>query len=177
MRLVLATAFALAIATPAFAGPADPASIVCVGQKLDAAVKAQLAVNVERNLANPGQRPSYDPAVTRGLNDATTACANERGWSGAAASASGVYALAEIGLPVARRVVQAKGFDPEALDQQFAALPEEVRRAPLTPKATQDLIRAAVTDEAQQTRANAQLLAQYFAFLNTLEYAAAYFSR
>lgn len=177
MRLVLATACALAIATPALAAPADPASIVCVGQKLDAAVKAQLAVNVERNLANPGQRPSYDPAVTRGLNDATTACANERGWSGAAASASGVYALAEIGLPVARRVVQAKGFDPAALDQQFAALPEEVRRAPLSSKATQDLIRAAVTDEAQQTRANAQLLAQYFAFLNTLEYAAAYFSR
>ncbi|UYY77943.1 hypothetical protein [Sphingomonas sp. R1] len=177
MRLVLAAALALAAATPALAAPADPASIVCVGQKLDAAVKAQLAVNVERNLANPGQRPSYDSAVTRGLNDATTACANERGWSGAAASASGVYALAEVGLPVARRVVQAKGFDPAALDQQFAALPEEVRRAPLTPKATQDLIRAAVTDEAQQTRANAQLLAQYFAFLNTLEYAAAYFSR
>lgn len=177
MRLVFAAVLALAAATPAFAAPADPASIGCVGQKLDAAVKAQLAVNVERNLANPGQRPSYDPAVTRGLNDATTACANERGWSGAAASASGVYALAEVGLPVARRVVQAKGFDPAALDQQFAALPEEVRRAPLTPKATQDLIRAAVTDEAQQTRANAQLLAQYFAFLNTLEYAAADFSR
>lgn len=177
MRLVLAVVLALAATTPAFAAPADPASIVCVGQKLDAAVKAQLAVNVERNLANPGQRPSYDAAVTRGLNDATTACANERGWSGAAASASGVYALAEIGLPVARRVVQAKGFDPAALDQQFAALPDDVRRAPLTPKATQDLIRAAVTDEAQQTRANAQLLAQYFAFLNTLEYAAAYFSR
>ncbi|WP_294329902.1 hypothetical protein [uncultured Sphingomonas sp.] len=177
MRLVFAAILALAAATPAFAGPADPASIGCVGQKLDAAVKAQLAVNVERNLANPGQRPSYDPAVTRGLNDATTACANERGWSGAAASASGVYALAEVGMPVARRVVQAKGFDPAALDQQFAALPEEVRRAPLTPKATQDLIRAAVTDEAQQTRANAQLLAQYFAFLNTLEYAVADFSR
>lgn len=177
MRLVLATAFALAIATPAFAAAADPASIGCVGQKLDAAVKAQLAANVERNLANPAQRPSYDPAVTRGLNDATTACANERGWSGAAASASGVYALAEVGMPVARRVVKAKGFDPAMLDQQFAALPDEVRRAPLTPKATQDLIRAAVTDEAQQTRANAQLLAQYFAFLNTLEYAVADFSR
>lgn len=177
MRMVFAAILALAAATPAFAAPADPASIGCVGQKLDAAVKAQLAVNVERNLANPGQRPSYDPAVTRGLNDATTACANERGWSGAAASASGVYALAEIGMPVAKRVVQAKGFDPAALDQQFAALPDEVRRKPLTPKATQDLIRAAVTDEAQQTRANAQLLAQYFAFLNTLEYAAADFSR
>lgn len=177
MRMVFAATLALAAASPAFAAPADPASIGCVGQKLDAAVKAQLAVNVERNLANPGQRPSYDPAVTRGLNDATTACANERGWSGAAASASGVYALAEIGMPVAKRVVQARGFDPAALDQQFAALPDEVRRKPLTPKATQDLIRAAVTDEAQQTRANAQLLAQYFAFLNTLEYAAADFSR
>lgn len=177
MRLGIATAVVLAFATPAVAAPADPASIVCVGQKLDAAVKAQLAANVERNLANPAQRPSYDPAVTRGLNDATTACANERGWSGAAATASGVYALAEIGLPVAKRVVQGRGFDPAALDQQFAALPETVRRAPLTAKATQDLIRASVTDEAQQTRANAQLLAQYFAFLNTLEYASADFSR
>jgi hypothetical protein len=177
MRLVLATAFVLAFATPAFAAPADPASIGCVGQKLDAAVKAQLAADVEGNLGTPGQRPKYSAAVTRGLNDATTACANERGWSGAAATASGVYALAEVGLPVAKRVVRAKGFDPAALDQQFAALPDEVRRKPLTPKATQDLIRAAVTDEAQQTRVNAELLAQYFAFLNTLEYAAADFSR
>jgi len=177
MRLTVAAALVLATATPAFAAPADPASIVCVGQKLDAAVKAQLAADVERNLAAAGQRPRYSPAVTRGLNDATTACANERGWSGAAATASGVYALAEVGLPVAKRIVQAKGFDPAALDQQFAALPEEVRRKPLTPKATQDLIRAAVTDEAQQTRANAELLAQYFAFLNTLEYASADFSR
>ncbi len=177
MRLVFAAVLALATATPAFAGPADPATIGCVAQKLDAAVKAQLAADVEQNLANAGQRPKYSSAVTRGLNDATTACANERGWSGAAASASGVYALAEVGLPVAKRVVQAKGFDPAALDQQFAALPDEVRRKPLTPKATQDLIRAAVTDEAQQTRANAVLLAQYFAFLNTLEYASADFSR
>ncbi|MGN8000365.1 hypothetical protein [Sphingomonas sp. 22176] len=177
MRLVFAAALVLATAAPACAAPADPASIVCVEQKLDAAVKAQLASDVEHNLANPAQRPSYDPAVTRGLNDATTACANERGWSGSAAAASGVYALAAIGLPVAKQVVRAKGFDPAALEQQFAALPEEERRKPLTPKATQDLIRAAVTDEAQQTRANAQLLAQYFAFLNTLEYASADFSR
>lgn len=177
MRLVLATAFVLALASPALAAPADPASIGCVAQKLDAAVKAQLAADVERNLGSPGQRPRYNAAVTRGLNDATTACANERGWSGAAATASGVYALAEVGLPVAKRIVQARGFDPAALDQQFAALPEEMRRKPLTAKATQDLIRAAVTDEAQQTRANAELLAQYFAFLNTLEYASADFSR
>lgn len=156
---------------------ADPGSIGCVGQKLDAAAKAQLGADVERNLETPSQRPRYDPSVTRGLNDATNACANERGWKGSDAASAGIYALAEVGLPVAKRVVRSKGFDPEALARQFAELPEETRTKPLTAQATQALVRAAVTEPAQQTRENAELLAQYFAFLNTLEYAAHDFSR
>jgi hypothetical protein len=177
MRLVFAATALVMMAAPVLAAPADPASIGCVEEKLDAAAKAQLAADVERNLSTPGKRPSYDPSVTRGLNDATTACANERGWKGSSAASSGIYALAEIGLPVAKRVVLAKGFDPDALARQFAELPEETRTKPLTPQATQALVRAAVTDPEQQTRENAELLAQYFAFLNTLEYAAYDFSR
>lgn len=170
--LAVAAAAALAAAVPAAARPVDPATIGCVAEKLDAAVKAQIGADVERNLTTPGQKPSYDASVTRGLNDAALTCANVHGWTGYAPRAAGIYAIAEIGLPVAKRVVRDKGFDPDALAAQFAALPEEVRTQPLTPKATQDLLREAVTDPAQQTRENAEMLAQYFAFLNTLEYAA-----
>jgi hypothetical protein len=182
MRYLLSMAAGLAIfAVPAAqaaqaAQASDPSAIGCVADNIDAAVRAQIAADVERNLSEGGKRPSYDPSVGRGLNDAASACATANGWPGGAARAAGIYALASIGLPVAKRVVAARGFDPGALDDLYRTLPEATRNRALTAAETQGLIRQAVTEEAQQTRENAELLAEYFAFVNTLEYAVHQFS-
>jgi hypothetical protein len=156
---------------------ADLATIDCVTEKLDAAVRAQIEADATRNLAEAGKRPSYDPSVGTGLNAAAAACATANGWTPAAAKAASIYALAKIGLPVAQRVVGEKGFDAAALEDQFQALPEETRNRALTAAENQALIRAAVTDEARQTRENAELLAEFFAFLSTIQYASYDFSQ
>lgn len=175
MRVVISALLAFgAFAVPARA--ADLATIDCVSGKLDAATKAQLEADAARNLGEAGKRPTYDPSVSRGLNDAAAACAKDNGWSPAATKAAGIYALAKIGLPVAQRVVGEHGFDAAALEDQFQALPEETRDRPLTAAENQELIKAAVTDEAKQTRENAELLAEFFAFLSTIQYAAHDFS-
>jgi len=173
-RAGLAAVAALAWAVPANA--ADLATIDCVGQNLEAPVRAQIEADAARNLAESGKRPSYDPSVGEGLRTAAAACAKEHGWSAAAAKAAGLYALAKIGLPVARRVVDEHAFDAAALEDRFQALPAETRNRPLTAEESQALVREAVTDEAQQTRENAELLAEYFAFLGTIQYAAFDFS-
>jgi hypothetical protein len=155
---------------------ADLGTIDCVGQKLDTAVRAQIEADAARNLDESGKRPSYDPSVGNGLRTAAATCAKEHGWSAAAAKAAGLYALAKIGLPVAQRVVGERGFDAAELEDQFQALPDDVRNRPLTAQENQGLVRDAVTDEAQQTRENAELLGEYFAFLGTIQYAAFDFS-
>ncbi|WP_213980767.1 hypothetical protein [Sphingomonas sp. dw_22] len=175
MRIVMTALLAAgAISAPVHA--ADLATIDCVAGKLDAAVKAQIEADAARNLGEAGKRPTYDPSVSRGLNDAATACAKDNGWTPAATKAAGIYALARIGVPVAQRVVGERGFDSAALEDQFQALPEETRDRPLTAAENQELIKAAVTDEDKQTRENAELLAEFFAFLSTIQYAAHDFS-
>ncbi len=47
----------------------------------------------------------------------------------------------------------------------------------LTVQEMQALVRNAVTDEAKQTRENAELVAEYFAFLSTIQYASYQFSQ
>ncbi|UYY59158.1 hypothetical protein [Sphingomonas sp. S2-65] len=175
MRILLAAAlFLAASAVPASA--ADLATLDCVGAKLDAAVRSQIESEASSALAQAGKRLTYSPAVGQGLGTAAKACAAEHKWTAAAAKAAGFYALAKLGLPLARRAVEEKGFDAAALEDQFQALPEEKRVRVLTTQDTQALIQAAVTDEAQQTRANAELLAEYFSFLSTAQYAAHDFS-
>ena len=175
MRVVISALLAFgAFAVPAHA--ADLATIDCVGGKLDAAVKAQIEADTVRNMGEAGKRPTYDPSVSRGLNDAAAACAKDNGWAPAATKAAGIYALAQLGLPVAQRIVGEHGFDAAALEDQFQALPEETRDRALTAAENQELIKAAVTDEAKQTRENAELLAEFFAFLSTIQYAAHDFS-
>ena len=173
MRIVLAAFLSLA-AFPASA--ADLATLDCVGGKLDAAVRGQIESEAAGALAEAGKRLTYSPSVGQGLGAAAKACAAEHKWTAAAAKAASFYALAKIGLPFARKAVEDKGFDASALEDQFQALPEEKRVRVLTTQDIQALIQAAVTEEAQQTRANAELLAEYFSFLNTAQYAAQDFS-
>ncbi|MBO9623300.1 MAG: hypothetical protein J7500_11370 [Sphingomonas sp.] len=170
----IAVAAALAWAAPAHA--ADLATIGCVAQKVDAAVRSQIEADVERNLTESGKRPSYGPGVGAGLKTAAAACAKEHGWTAAAASAAARYTLAKIGMPVAQRVITQRGFDPAALEDQFQALPEETRNRPLTAQESQGLVRDAAIEDVQKTRENAELLSEFFAFVGTIQYAAFEFS-
>jgi hypothetical protein len=174
MRMILALGLVAGTALPAHA--ADLATIGCVEDTINAKARAQLETDVQRNLTDLGKRPSYDPSVQSGLTIAAAACAKVNGWSSGAATAAAKYALAKIGLPFAQAALAEKGFDSAALEAQFMALSEDVRQRPLTAAETQDLVKNAVIDEAQQTRENAELLGQFFAFLNTVQYASFQFS-
>ncbi|WP_448664151.1 hypothetical protein ACG3SL_05590 [Sphingomonas sp. CJ20] len=169
---------ALLLAVPAFpACAADLSTIDCVTDKIDSAVRTQIEADVARNLAESGKRPTYAPSVAAGLKAAATACGTEHQWTPAAAKAAGLYALAKIGLPVAQRVLGERGFDSAALEDEFQTLPEETRNRVLSAEENQGLVRAAITDEARQTRENAELLNEFFAFLSTVQYALHDFSQ
>jgi hypothetical protein len=172
---ILVTAVLLALAAPAYA--ADLATIDCVAGKVGKDTTAKLHADVARNLAESGKRPSYDPAVGGGIASAAAACGTEHNWSEAALKAARVYTLAKLGLPVAQRVIGERGFDAASLEDRFQSLPEETRNRPLTAAESQELIKGSVTEEAQQTRENAELLAEYFAFLSTIQYASFNFSQ
>jgi hypothetical protein len=174
MRIV-ATAGLLMLAAPAYA--ADLATIDCVAGKVNAAATAKLHADVSRNMTESGKRPSYDPAVGSGIASAAAACGLEHDWSAAAIKAARVYTLAKLGLPVAERVIGARGFEAAALEERFQTLAEETRNRPLTAAETGELIKGSVTEEAKQTRENAELLAEYFAFLSTIQYASFDFSQ
>ena len=162
-------------AAPAYA--ADLATIDCVAGKLSPAVTAKLHADVSRNMAESGKRPTYDPAVGGGIASAAAACGLEHNWSEAAVKAARVYTLAKLGLSVAERVIGERGFEAASLEERFLALPEETRNRALAPAETQALVRESVTEEEKQTRENAELLAEYFAFLSTIQYASFDFSQ
>jgi hypothetical protein len=171
---ILAPALLL-LAVPAHA--ADLATIDCVAGKVSAATTAKLHADVSRNMAESGKRPNYDPAVGGGIASAAAACGLEHDWSEAAIKAVRVYTLAKLGLPIAERVIGERGFEAATLEERFLALPEDTRNRALTTAESQDLIKESVTDEAKQTRENAELLAEYFAFLSTIQYASFDFSQ
>jgi hypothetical protein len=172
---IIAIAALLTFAMPAHA--ADLATIDCVAGKLAPAVTAKLHADVSRNMVESGKRPSYDPAVGGSIASAAAACGLEHDWSEAAIKAARVYTLAKLGLPIAERVIAERGFEAAALEDRFQTLPEETRNRPLTATENQELIKGSVTEEAKQTRENAELLAEYFAFLSTIQYASFDFSQ
>jgi len=169
MRLA-ALFLALAAAAPAHA--ADLATIDCVIEKLQPALRAQIETDITRNMGEAALRPTYDAAVGTGLGVAAAACATEHKWSDAAVGAARTYTLAKLGRPIAETFVTGKGFDPGELEAHFGELAEEARNRPLTKEEMQGLVVASVTDEAKQTRENATLLNKYFLFLSTVQYAA-----
>lgn len=165
--------FALALAaTTAPAQAADLATIDCVIDKLQPALKTQIEADVTRNLGESGKKPTYDSAVGSGLRIAATTCAAEHGWSEAAVVAARIYTLAKLGWPIAQRVVAEKGFDAALLEDAFQALPEETRNKPLSADDAKALVIGAVTEEDKQTRENAELLNEFFLFASTVQYSA-----
>ena len=176
MRFIRLTAFAaLALAAPAHA--ADLATIDCVIDKLQPALKELIDADVTRSFTTGAVRTTFDPAVSSGLGVAAKTCAIEHKWSEAAATAARDYALGKLGLPIAEKYVAAKGFEVAELETQFGTLAEEVRNRPLTKEEMQALVIASVTDEAKQTRENAALLNNYYLMLSTVQYAAWNFSQ
>lgn len=171
-NLVLGALGTLTLAFAVPAGAADLSTIDCVSAKLKPALKAQIEADVTRNLNESGKKPSYDPSVGSGLRIAAQECAHEHSWSAAAVTAARVYTLAKLGWPIAQRVVAEKGFDAAAMEDAFQALPGDVRDRPLTAEATQGLVIGAVSEEAQKTRENAELLNEFFLFISTIQYAA-----
>lgn len=155
---------------------ADLGTLDCVVTTLDPAVRKEIETDTARNLTESGHRPSYAATVGSGIGTAAAECARTHGWSPTAVRAASIFALAKLGLPIAQRVVSERGFDPAVLEDAFQALPDDVRSRPLTATETQALVRSVVTDEAQQTRENAELLAEFFAFLNSVQYASIAFA-
>ncbi|WP_066795812.1 hypothetical protein [Sphingomonas soli] len=171
MHIIKLTALAaLSLAVPANA--ADLATIDCVTQKLQPALKELIEAEVTRSFAEGATRANFDPAVNSGLRLAATNCAIEHKWSEAAATAARDYALGKLSLPIGEKFVAQKGFDVADLETHFGALAEEVRNRPLTKEEMQALVIASVTDEEKQTRENAALLNNYYLILSTVQYAA-----
>lgn len=175
IRYLLPVAAVLLAATPAHA--ADLATIGCVAAKVPLPVRAQLVIDVERNLNEQGKPATYDPQVLGAINIASTQCAEEHGWPEAALQPARLYALATLGWPAAQKFAAEKGFDMAALEDAWTTLPEDVRNQPLPATEYQTLIRGFITDEALQTRQNAELIKQCIGFLSTIQYSSYQFSQ
>lgn len=174
-------ALLLALAAPAlFAAPAqaaDLATINCIENKIELPVRAQIAIDVERNATEVGTRSTYDPRVTNAIGIASKLCAAENSWPEAAIKPAQLYALATLGWPTAQRIATERGFDMGALEETFSALPEETRNSPLPQPTVEGLVRDFVTDEKLQTRENAKLIGMCFGFLNIIQYSSYEFSQ
>lgn len=175
MRLMLSIVAALLAAAPAHA--ADLATIDCIAGKIEIPIKALLAIDVERNLTEQGKPARYEPRVLAAVNAGAAQCAKEHGWPEAALQPARLYAIATIGWPTAQKFATDKGFDMGALEEAWSALPEETRNQPLPPTEYQALIRGFITDEAKQTRENAELIKQCIGFLSTIQYSSYQFSQ
>ena len=177
-RTLLAALLAFAatgLAAPAHA--ADLATLGCVEEKLDVSARELLLKDVERNLAESGTRATYDPMAVGGVREAAAACGAEHGWSTAAVTAARLYTIAKVGFPIAQRVLGERGFDASTLEELWLALPEDKRNRPLAGPDYEELVKAAVTDEAMQTRENAELVSEFFGFLSVMQYSSYDFSQ
>ena len=175
LRILLPAAAMVLAATPAYA--ADLATIGCIATKIELPVRAQIAIDVERNLTESGTRHSYDARVTNAISLAGKLCAAENNWSEAALKPAMLYALASLGWPTAQRIATEHGFDTGAMEEVWAALPEETRNSPLPQPVYETLVKTYVTEEEKQTRANAELVADCFGFLSIIQYSSYEFSQ
>jgi hypothetical protein len=175
LRSLLPVLCLIGFAAPAQA--ADLATLDCISDKVSLPVRAQIVLDVEHNLASLGKPPSYDPRVTGAIAAAGKLCAEENHWPEAATQPAMHYALASLGWPTAQKIATERGFDMGGLEDAWAALPEEKRNHPLAQTDYQDLVKGFVTDEALQTRENAELVKQCFGFLSVIQASSYEFSQ
>jgi hypothetical protein len=175
LRFLLLALCLAGVAAPAHA--ADLATLDCVADKIALPIRAQIVLDVEHNLAALGKPPSYDPRVTGAIGAAGKLCAEENHWPEAAEKPAMLYALASLGWPTAQKIVGERGFDMGALEAAWTALPEEKRNQPLAQTDYQELVKGFITDEALQTRENAELVKQCFGFLSVIQASSYEFSQ
>jgi hypothetical protein len=139
LRLAAVLTFAMAsAAVPATALAADPANIGCVEAGIDARTRAELLIDVERNLQDT-KNQSYRPVVVDGVRAAARVCQGKHGWSDAAASAAILYAVPRVSWPLAVRMAKAKGVDAALLEKRLMALPDAERATATTREVLQKL--------------------------------------
>jgi len=177
--MVMRYSLPLLLCLSAFAAPAhaaDLSTIGCIAEKLPLTVKAQIVVDVERNLTETGTKHSYAPAALQAVRAAANACASENKWPDAAVRPAMLYTLAKLGWPTAQRVATARGLDPAALEEAWGALPEETRNVPLTAEVNGQLADAVVA-QADRTPEKAELVGEFFGFLSLIQYTSYEFSQ
>lgn len=165
----------LMLATPAQA--ADLSTIGCIGDKLDAATREQIATDVAHNLEANKQGGKYSPSVIKAFNEAAAACATENRWPVAAGRPAILYTLAKFSLPTVQRIATERGLDVSALEVQWFALPEEQRNKPLTPELYHQLADAAIPEGEGRTQAMGTLVHTFFEFENILQSASVDFAK
>ncbi|MEI9852240.1 MAG: hypothetical protein WDN24_16875 [Sphingomonas sp.] len=164
-----------ALAAPARA--ADLATLGCVSEKLPLLAKAQVEIDVERNLRETGKRPSFDPKLLAALKAATEACAAANRWPAEALQPAALYTRAKLGWNVAQRVAAERGFDPAVLETVWLTLSEEQRNAPLGVDGYRMLADAAIPEGDQRTRENGEFISEFYQILSLIQYCSYDFAR
>jgi hypothetical protein len=175
LRAILFTLCLVGVAAPAQA--ADLATLGCVADKIEVTIRAQIVIDVERNLTETGKKHSYDPRVLAAVKAAATACAADNGWPPAALRPAMLYTLATLGWPTAQKVAAERGLDAAALESAWNALPEETRNKPLTPEVNQQLATATADAVGEQTPEKAELVGEYFGYLSLMQFTSYDFSQ
>ncbi|MCW3836668.1 hypothetical protein ACFQ1E_12680 [Sphingomonas canadensis] len=173
-KLLILLAFASA---PAPAMAADLATLGCVAEKLPLLAKAQLEIDVERNMRESGKRPTYDAKLMAAIKAATEACAAQHKWAPEALQPAALYTRAKLSMNVAERVAGEHGFDAATLETIWVALPEERRDKPLDVAAYRQLADAAVPEgDDRRTAVNGEFLSEFFQLLSVQQYSSVEFA-
>lgn len=122
--LALAIAVPMTVAAPA-AHAADVKTLKCVEDSLDAAGRASVIKDIEKNLQNAGGEQGYSPETVRAIQGAAKACQAKHGWSDAATTASILYTVPKISWPTAERMGKAKGVNVAGLVKRVNALSQD----------------------------------------------------
>ncbi|MEI9926747.1 MAG: hypothetical protein WDN44_02310 [Sphingomonas sp.] len=155
---------------------ADLATIDCVADRIDQAVRDQLVKDVERNLTTTAPI-SYDPSVIQALHDGALACQQEHGWSAGTLQPVTAYTQAKLAWPVAQRLAAERGLDPAAMETIWLALPEDQRNKPLSRDARLKLAEAAIPEGPGRTAEAGHFVSGFFQLLSVMQYASFDFSQ
>lgn len=102
---------------------ADMATLGCLEQSLDPAVRTTLVADIEANLGNPDRPSTYRPETQAGIRAAVGICREKHGWSERAAFFATVHLIPAVGWPLVDRVARNAKLDPLIIERRFLALP------------------------------------------------------
>lgn len=122
---VLALTTPIVIAAPAHA--ADVKTLRCVEDGLNAAARAALIKDMEKNLQNAGGEQGYSPETVSALQGAAKACQAKHGWSPVATESAMFYTVAKVTWPSAAAYGKSRGVNSDALARRVRGLTREQR--------------------------------------------------